>query len=85
MWQTKWLGTEPEEEDWKIRVEVDENHILRSNNTSILQFEIYCQDSNDVRLVVIDNDRSKEMLLLLIEKYVRTDIVYCNLKPELFI
>ena len=70
-WNENKLGIEPCI-NGKCYCEIDESKIINYNNEKRWMFGIYDRGSNDVRIFYVDKNRTKEMLLPIINKHIYT-------------
>jgi len=77
-WQECQIGIVPAQ-DGIPRVEVDETHLLHSDGQPVWLFGMYDRGTQDVRLIVVGNDRSSNTLLPLIRSHVFTCTVLIHL------
>ena len=68
-WNQTQLGTEPCN-NGKCYCEIDESKIINYNNETRWMFGIYDRGTHDIRIFYVDNNRTKETLLFIIEKHI---------------
>ena len=68
-WNQTQLGTEPCN-DGKCYCEIDESKIINYNNETRWMLGIYDRGTHDIRIFYVDNNRTKETLLPIIEKHI---------------
>ena len=65
-WNQTQLGTEPCN-NGKCYCEIDESKIINYNNETRWMFGIYGRGTHDIRIFYVDNNRTKETLIPIIE------------------
>ena len=68
-WNQTQLGTEPCN-NGKCYCEIDESKIINYNNETRWMFGIYDRGTHDIRIFYVENNRTKETLLTIIEKHI---------------
>ena len=75
-WETNLLGIEINKDLGYSSVEIDESKIISSGNLIFWMFGVIDRNTKEARVRCVLNNRTKENLLPLIEKYVNTNDIY---------